>query len=153
MSLWNECGLVKVAVYKFSRLLRNLPVISANSHTTPNYNTHIKFTIMEQRQFDAAKLYLGGYNMNIPQITSIENAIRIYYSYSELGNKEISHLFGRLSSATVSRLKKAVKDEMAKREILSYGMNRINTRTAYAVWGLDINDLERRMKKLKDLNL
>lgn len=46
-----------------------------------------------------------------------------------------------------------VKAEMSKRNIMSYGMNRINTRTAYSAWGLDISDLERRMKKLKELNL
>lgn len=91
--------------------------------------------------------------MNIPQITSIENAIKIYYSYSELGNKEITGLFGRLSSATIAKLKKSVKAEMDKEDILSYGLNKINTKTAYSVWGLDIADLERRMKKLKEFNL
>ena len=91
--------------------------------------------------------------VNIPPITSIENALRLYYSHSELGNKEIAALFGRLSSATVSRLKKAVKDEMYKRDVLSYGANKINTAVAFSIWGLDVSDLERRMKKLKDLNL
>ena len=38
-------------------------------------------------------------------------------------------------------------------ESLSYGMNKINTNIAYVVWGIDIADLERRRKKLRDLNL
>jgi hypothetical protein len=42
---------------------------------------------------------------------------------------------------------------MAKREVLSYGMNKVNTSIAYDVWGLDVADLERRMKKLKNLDL
>lgn len=91
--------------------------------------------------------------MNIPPITSIENALRIYYNNSELGNKEITDLFGQRSSATVSRLKKIVKAEMSRRDLYSYGANKVNTEVAYDVWGIDIIDLEKRMKKIKELNL
>ena len=91
--------------------------------------------------------------MNIPQITSIENALQIYYSNSEIGNKEIASLFGSLSSATISRLKKIAKDEMEKREMLSYGMYKVNTAIAFSAWGIDAADLEKRMKKLKELDL
>ena len=91
--------------------------------------------------------------MNIPDISGIENALRIYYKHSELGNKQITELFGKRSSATISRLKRVVKNEMAKRNVLSYGMNKVNTSVAYEVWGIDVADLERRMKKLKNLEL
>ena len=91
--------------------------------------------------------------MNIPPITGIEDALRIYYSNSELGNKEITALFGRRSTATISRLKRVAKDEMTARNILSYGANKVNTAVAYEVWGIDVKDLERRMKKIKELNL
>ena len=91
--------------------------------------------------------------VNVPQITSIENALKIFYTHSELGNKEIVQLFGKLSSATIVRLKRAVKDEMAKRDMFSYGANKVNTSVAFDVWGLDVSDLEVRMKKLKELNL
>ena len=91
--------------------------------------------------------------INIPSITSIETALKIYYEYSELGNKEITTLFGQRSSATVSKLKQIVKDEMCKKGIYSYGANKVNTEVAYAVWGINISDLEKRMKKLKELNL
>lgn len=89
--------------------------------------------------------------MNIPQIKSIDTALRIYYTHSELGNKEIMALFGRLSSATVSRLKKAVKTEMHHQNIKAYGANNVNTAVAYDVWGINANDLEKRWKKLKEL--
>lgn len=89
--------------------------------------------------------------MNIPPITSIDNALKIYYMYSELGNQQITELFGKRSSATVSRLKRAVKDEMSKRDVLSYGLHKINTSIAYEVWGIDVADLEQRMRKLKNL--
>ena len=91
--------------------------------------------------------------MNIPEITSIDNALRIYYNHAEIGNKEIAVLFGRRSSTTISRLKKMVKAEMNKRDLYSYGANKINTRVAYEVWGLDVDDLEQRMKKIKALDL
>ena len=91
--------------------------------------------------------------MNIPAITGIEEALRIYYTNSELGNAEITALFGKRSSATVSRLKRIAKDEMTARGILSYGANKVNTVVAYEVWGIDVKDLERRMRKIKELNL
>jgi hypothetical protein len=89
--------------------------------------------------------------MNIPTISSIENALTIYYGNTEIGNKEITALFGSRSTATISRLKKIVKDEMHKKGVLSYGANKVNTDIAYAVWGIDVEDLEKRMKKLKTL--
>ena len=91
--------------------------------------------------------------MNIPQITNINTALKIYYTNSELGNKEITDLFGRRSSATVSRLKRVVKDEMSIRSILSYGANKVNTDVAYDVWGIDVKDLEKRMRKIRELEL
>lgn len=91
--------------------------------------------------------------MNIPPIIGIEDALKIYYSNSELGNKEIIALFGQRSSATISRLKRVAKDEMTAKNILSYGANKVNTAIAFEVWGIDVKDLERRMKKIKELNL
>jgi hypothetical protein len=91
--------------------------------------------------------------LNIPPVTSIDNALKIYYTHSEIGNQQINELFGKRSSATVSRLKRAVKNEMAKRDVISYGMNKVNTPIAYEVWGIDVADLEKRMKKLKNLEL
>jgi len=95
----------------------------------------------------------GCSDMNIPQITSIDEALRIYYSHSEIGNKEITSLFGRLSSATISKLKRSAKEEMDKQDKLSYGMYKVNTNVAYSAWGIDVADLEKRRKKLQDLKL
>ena len=91
--------------------------------------------------------------MNIPAVTCIDDALRIFYGYSEIGNKEIKKLLSLRSSATVSRLKNMVKDEMASRGILSYGRYKINTAIAFEVWGIDVDDLEKRRKKLKELGL
>jgi hypothetical protein len=91
--------------------------------------------------------------LNIPAITGIETALKVYYSNAELGNKEIEMLFGSHSSATVSSLKKIVKKKMSDEGVLSYGANRVNTQVAFEVWGIDIKDLERRMRKIKELSL
>ncbi|MCL2546293.1 MAG: hypothetical protein FWE06_03745 [Oscillospiraceae bacterium] len=91
--------------------------------------------------------------MNIPQTTSIENALHIYYRHAELGNKEITILFGQRSPNTLSKLKKIAKDEMREREMMSFGSNTVNTVVAFEVWGIDVKDLEHRMKKIKQLKL
>jgi len=91
--------------------------------------------------------------MNIPPITSIDTALRIYYAHSEIGNKEIAALFGKRSPTTICRLKHIVKDEMSSRNILSYGTNKVNTAVAFDVWGIDVKDLEKRMKKMQELGL
>jgi hypothetical protein len=90
--------------------------------------------------------------MNIPRILSIDNALKVYYTYSEIGNKEITALFGRCSSATICKLKRAVKEEMIRRDIPRYCANSINTAVAFEVWGIDVKDLEKRMKKIKELD-
>ena len=91
--------------------------------------------------------------MNIPPITSIDNALKIYYNHAEIGNKELSILFGQRSSATVARLKRIAKDEMSRRKIPSYCMKKVNTAVAFDLWGIDIADLEKRREKIQALNL
>ena len=61
--------------------------------------------------------------------------------------------YRKSESATTAKLKKLAKDEMINRDILSYGMHKVNTTVAYDVWGIYINDLEKRRKKLKALEL
>jgi len=91
--------------------------------------------------------------MYIPSITSIENALKVYYENDEIGNSEIKCLFGCRSSATISKLKRIAKTEMIKRNIPTFNGYKVNTAIAYDVWGIDINDLENRMKKIKELSL
>jgi len=91
--------------------------------------------------------------MYIPTITSIENALKIYYENAEVGSKEIRILFGNRSATTISRLKNLVRKEIVKRNIPTFNAYKINTPTAYEVWGIDVKDLENRMKKIKELSL
>lgn len=41
---------------------------------------------------------------------------------------------------------------MAENQTPSWNALRVNTKDAYAAWGLDIEDLERRYRKLKKLD-
>ena len=89
--------------------------------------------------------------VRIPHIVDIGIAIRLYYERIELSNADIEALFGKLSSSTVAKLKKLAKDYMIEHDIKVWNPQRINTKAAYAAWGLDINDLEKRYIKLCEL--
>ena len=91
--------------------------------------------------------------MNIPQISSIDNTLKVYYEYPEIGNKEIRYLFGNRSSATISRLKKMAKEEMIIRDMPTFCTNKVNTAIAFDAWGINISDIEKRMKKMRELDL
>ena len=80
----------------------------------------------------------------------LRKAIEIYYSCPEIGNPEIKELSG-VASSTAVRIKKAVLEEMAKRHIRTWLPRHINTKLAYEMWGIDIADYEKRLKKLEQL--
>lgn len=91
-------------------------------------------------------------NVRIPPITSLKAAIELYYSRTELGNADIEQLFGKLSSATVSKLKHKARQKMIELSTPVWNAQRVNTECAYSAWGLDIANLEHRYKKLQELS-
>lgn len=91
--------------------------------------------------------------VRIPQLKNIETAIKVYYSRIELSNSDIKELFGNLSSATIAKLKKSAKEKMIEENIPAYDISRVRTDSAFRAWGLEIKDLEKRLEKLKKLNL
>ena len=84
-------------------------------------------------------------------VKDIDFAVTIFYERIELANSDIQKLFGIKSSRTVSRLKKSVKEEMVKRDMLPWNSSCVNTEVAFEVWGLDIKDLEKRREKILKL--
>lgn len=92
-------------------------------------------------------------NVRVPAITSLKTAIRLYYEKIELVNKDIVELFGNLSSATVSRLKAKAREQMAADDVSSWSGFGVNTKSAYKSWGISIEDIETRYRKLQELNL
>lgn len=82
---------------------------------------------------------------------NIPVAVRYYYEKYSLGNKEIKEIFGVTSDCTAIKKKKEVIAYFAKQDInpVHSLTNRLDTWRAYEAWGLDISDLEKRFKKLK----
>lgn len=90
-------------------------------------------------------------NVRIPQIKSISIAIRLFYAKTELTNSDIKTLFGELANSTIARLKDKVRQQMVEDNVTVWNAQRVNTAAAYKAWSLDINDLQMRYEKLKEL--
>lgn len=91
--------------------------------------------------------------VRIPQIADVQTAVRIYYEKLELGNADIMELFPTASRSTAKKLKDLARIKMTEEGVPSFNPLSVNTRVAYIVWGLDVDDLERRLKKLRGLKL
>ncbi len=89
--------------------------------------------------------------VRIPQVRSIEGAVRLYYEKSELTNSDIKQLFDVHSSATIMKLKNLARERMTERNIPIWNAQNVNTAAAYEAWGLSIDDLEQRLRKLREL--
>ena len=86
----------------------------------------------------------------------LKAALKIYYKYpNEIGTEQISQIFGGITESTIARRKKEVRIAMAesKPPVRSWNPAKVDTETAYKVWGLDIAKLERSYKKLLALGL
>lgn len=90
-------------------------------------------------------------SVRVPPIISLRTAIELFYTQTELGNSEITQLFGKRSPATIVRLKKKAQEKMVEMNIPSWNSNRVSTVAAFLAWGLDISDLERRYEKVRQL--
>lgn len=86
--------------------------------------------------------------VRIPQIVSLETAIRLYYSRIELSSKDVHEIFGDIADGTVAKLKNKARELMSERETPIWNARNVNTAVAFEAWGLEISDLERRYKKL-----
>ena len=89
--------------------------------------------------------------VRIPQIVDLKTAINLYYMRTALSNADIEMLFGKHSSSTIAKLKKMAQNKMVEKNVMSLNALCVNTAAAYEAWGLDINDLEHRFQKLKQL--
>lgn len=90
--------------------------------------------------------------VRVPQIVDVEMAVRLYYERVELSASDIISLF-QVSRNTATRLKAKGKEVQAKKEIPSWNATCVHTASAFEAWGLDIADLEARLKKLRQLKL
>lgn len=84
------------------------------------------------------------------KITNIETAVKIYYTYPELGTEEVVRLFG-CSTSSATRLKKQARNQQMIEGVTSFSSSNVNTKIAYKVWGLDIAEMERRMLRYRKI--
>lgn len=86
------------------------------------------------------------------QSPDISKAISIYYSKLEIGTSDICNIFscGRTKAL---KLKNIARNEMAKQGKRAFTPYHVSTPIAYKAWGLDIADLEGRLKKIKQLGI
>ncbi len=82
----------------------------------------------------------------------IKTALRIYYTCSELGTAEIRELFS-VGNTAAAKYKRIVKKKMAEKGQRSFYPNMVNTETAFEVWGINVEALEKKLKKLQALKL
>ena len=85
----------------------------------------------------------------VHQITDIKYAVQLYYSRIEIGSSEIGKLFNVTGSAAIAKKKKEAQALMKEKHIPACGCYSVNTEVAYEAWGLDISQLERRLKKIE----
>lgn len=85
-------------------------------------------------------------------IKDLKDCLRIYYSYPEIGTPEIMRLFG-VGDSKAWALKKPVQKAQIEAGIIVLDKTCINTELAFKVWGIDVEDIERRLKKLEKLGL
>lgn len=77
--------------------------------------------------------------MNIPQISNIDTALRIFYQYPEIGAREIMELFATCSKSTVNRLKRLAQNRMVEDDVYSHSLYKVHTGSAYKAWSIDPN--------------
>lgn len=86
------------------------------------------------------------------QNPDIKTAVQIYYTKPEIVTDDIVELFS-VGKSTAQKLKNKVREEMARQGVKVWLPYSVNTKVAYKVWGLDITDLESRLKKLQRLGM
>ena len=81
---------------------------------------------------------------------NITVAYELSLTQLSLSNDDIKKIFGTCSDTSIARIKKPVLRAMAERGIF-IGGHRVHLATAYDVWGLNDEDLERKYAKFKKL--
>ncbi len=77
-------------------------------------------------------------------------ALELYYTQTEINSAEIKKLFS-CNGTTATRLKRSVQEEMSKRNVRTWLPGNIDVKTAFEVWHLDVELLEKHILKLQRL--
>ncbi len=92
-------------------------------------------------------------NVRVPQIISISDALKLYYTKRELRNTDLKILFGAIGSARIVKLKDLARDAMREKDVPTLDSQAVNTDCAYEAWGIDVVELEKNYSRMKRLGL
>jgi hypothetical protein len=87
--------------------------------------------------------------MKPPEVAKI---VEIGLTYPEIGNQQIMELFD-ISGTYASQMKKQVQREMVSRGIYTWNPKNVNTKIAFEVWGINLEQAEKAYRKLKQLDM
>lgn len=85
-----------------------------------------------------------------PKVVSMMTAFNIYYEHYELDSAQIKELFG-CSSSTATKLKKAARRYQEAQGVMTFSDTTVNTKCAYEAWGIDIADIEKRVRRYQKI--
>ena len=89
-----------------------------------------------------------------PAVKNIDAALIAYYgSDGYIDNKAIQEIFGFKRCTSASMLRLQVRQVEIDNDIPMVVPNHVNVRVAFAVWGIDPDELESRRQKLIKLGL
>lgn len=78
-------------------------------------------------------------------------ALQVYYSHLELSTGDIACLFD-VSRTTALKLKRMAEQQMTEDEMIPWNSGCVLTKSAYKAWNLDIDEIEKRCRKLDKMN-
>ena len=84
------------------------------------------------------------------KLPDAEKALKLYYTKTEIDNADIRELFD-CNISTATRLKNQVRAEMAKIGVKTWLPKNIDVQTAFKVWRIDVETLEKKLTKLVSL--
>lgn len=84
------------------------------------------------------------------QVQDIEQAALLFHKKLELGCPEIQAIFN-CSRSKAEKLKRIAREKAIEDNVRRIDLRNVPTKTAFEAWGIDIDDLEKRIDKLNEL--
>ena len=91
-------------------------------------------------------------NVRIPPRVRIRRALEIYCERDSIGNPEIKELFG-CCDGTAIKLKRMARAVMEEEGVMPRSNSCVNTDCAFRAWGLDVETMERKVRRAERLKL
>lgn len=87
----------------------------------------------------------------VVRISDVSLVVEMYYSKTELCNSDIREIFN-CGSTAASKLKKQALEHQVSKNVKTFSARCVDTECAFQAWGIDIDKLEKKAKKLAQFN-